>query len=55
MNDDVFSVDKLAPWDGKNNGYYYQLFVELWIYMVESDGFEYHNRFVGIWLNMTGV
>jgi hypothetical protein len=55
VNDDVFSVDKLAPWDGENNGYYYQLFVELWIYEVESDGFEYHNRFVGIWLNMTVV
>jgi len=55
INDDVFSVDKLALLDGENNGYYYQLFVELWIYMVESDGFEYHNRFVGIWLNMTIV
>lgn len=55
INDDVFSVDKLALWDGENMGYYYQLFIELWIYMVESDGFEYHNRFVGIWLNMTVV
>jgi len=55
INDDVLSVDKLALWDGENNGYYYQLFIELWIYEAEFNGFEYHNRFVGIWLNMTSI
>ena len=55
VNDGVFSVDKLASWDGENNGYYYQVFIELWIHNAESDAFEFHNRFVGIWLNMTGV
>lgn len=54
VDDDVFGVDKLALWDVENNGYYYQLFIELWIYDAESDAFEFHNRFVGIWLNMTG-
>jgi hypothetical protein len=55
VNDGVFEVDKLAFWDSENNGFYYQVFVELWIYRAESNGFEFHNRFVGLWLNMTAV
>jgi len=55
VNNVEFAVNKTALWDGENNGYYYQLFLELWIYDAESDEFQYHNRFVGIWLNMTGV
>lgn len=55
IDDVAFSVGKSVLWDGENNGYYYQLFMELWIYNAESDAFEFHNRFVGIWLNMTGV
>ena len=54
INDVVFSVGKSALWDLENNGFYYQVFMELWIYNVGSDDFEFHNRFVGIWLNMTG-
>jgi hypothetical protein len=50
----TFNVDKSASWDVENNGYYYQLFMELWIYNAESRGFEFHNRFVSLWLNMTG-
>lgn len=55
VNDVVFSVGKLALWDGDNNGFYFQVFMELWIYNAGSDAFWFHNRFVGIWLNMTGV
>lgn len=55
VNDVVFSVGKLALWDGDNNGFYYQVFVELWIYNVGFDAFEFYNRFVSLWLNMTGV
>jgi len=55
VNDVVFSVGKLALWDGDNNGFYYQVFMELWIYNAGFDAFEFHNRFVGIWLNMTGI
>jgi len=54
MNGVTFNVDKSASWDVENNGYYYQLFMELWIYNVEFQAFEFHNRFVGLWLNMTG-
>jgi len=54
MNDVAFSVNKLALWNGEYYGYYYQVFIELWIYVAEFDGFQFHNRFVGLWLNMTG-
>jgi len=54
VNDEVFNIDKSVLWDDENSGYYCQLFIELWICNAESDAFQYHNRFVGIWLNMTG-
>jgi hypothetical protein len=54
INNVTFSIDKSTAWDVNNTGYYYQLFMELWIYDVESEDFVFHNRFVGIWLNMTG-
>jgi len=53
INDVVFSVDSSSNWDSENRGFYYQLFFELWLYNTTSQSFEYHNRFVGIWLNMT--
>ena len=51
----AFGVDKVALWNAESDGYYYQVFIELWIYNAESDRFHYHNRFVNRWLNMTGV
>ena len=54
INDVEFSVDCFSVWDSENRGFYCQLFFELWLYDGEPQGFEYHNRFVGIWLNMTG-
>jgi hypothetical protein len=54
INDVAFRVDKLVTWDLNYTGFYYQLFIELWRYNVESEVFEYHNRFVSLWLNMTG-
>ncbi len=53
INGVPFGVDKPASWDAVNSGYYYQLFMELWIYDLASDGFSFHNRFVSRWLNMT--
>jgi len=55
INGVPFIVDKSVSWDAVNSGYYYQLFIELWIYSAESDDFQYHNRFVSRWLNMTGI
>jgi uncharacterized membrane protein len=46
-------VDESVSWDAENSGYFYQLFIELWIYDSASDGFSFHNRFVSRWLNMT--
>ena len=52
INGVPFSVNKSVSWDAEKSGYYYQVFVELWIYDSASDGFSYHNRFVTRWLNM---
>ena len=53
INNVSFSVDKPAMWDSTKNGTYYQLFMELWLYDTQSDTFNYNNRFVSLWLNMT--
>jgi len=49
----VLDVDKLAVWDEENRGFYLQLFFELWRYDSTTSAFQYHNRFVGLWLNFT--
>ena len=52
--DDVWvNVDKSVVWDETNNGFYYQLFFELWIFNATVSGFQFHNRWVGFWLNMS--
>jgi len=53
VNDFTFTVNKWALWDSANKGFYYQLFIELWIYDLEYGGFRFHNRFVSLWLNMS--
>jgi hypothetical protein len=55
VNGGTVSVDKPAEWNSTSNEYSYELFMELWIYNVTVDAFQYHNRFVGIWLNMTAT
>jgi hypothetical protein len=53
INGFTFEIDKAAMWDEENGGFYYQLFFELWLYNATCSCFQFHNRFVGIWLNMT--
>ena len=53
INNIAFDVNKSVQWDATNKGYYCQIFMELWIYEGVSSGFQYHNRFVGLWLNLT--
>ena len=53
VNDLSSSVDKVAIRDAGNNGYFFQLFAELWIYNVKSRDFQFHNRYVQFWLNMS--
>lgn len=50
----VLNVDKFLMWDDEEGGFYCQLFFELWIYNNTVSGFQYHNRFVGFRLNVTG-
>lgn len=46
-------VNKIAVWNETDNAFYYQLFFELWIYNATVSGFQFHNRSVGFWLNMS--
>jgi len=54
INDVVFSVYSPSRWNSENKGFYYQLFFELWLYNITSQSFQFHDRFIGIWLNITG-
>jgi len=54
VNGFVFQVDDVSLWDEERGGFFYQLFFELWYYNMTLSSFQYHNRFVGLWLNMTG-
>jgi uncharacterized membrane protein len=47
------SVDKTAVLD-EDGLFYYQLFFELWIYNTKTANLEFHNRFVWLWLALTG-
>lgn len=53
INGMTFLVNCPSTWDYENKGFYYQLFFELWIYNSANSEFQFHNRFVGMWLNMT--
>ena len=53
LDDSAVNVDKVAVWNQTNKGFYYQLFFELWRYNATVSGFQYHDRFVGLWLNVT--
>ncbi len=52
INDIKLDVNKIAQFDQANNGYYYQLFVELWAFNPASNTFEYQDRYVYFWLNL---
>lgn len=54
VNGRAFEVDCSSIWDSENSGFYFQLFFELWVYNSEKSSFQFHERFVGVWLNMTG-
>jgi len=54
VNDRSFEVGCSSAWDSEYSGFYFQLFFELWLYDSARSSFQFHDRFVGIWLNMTG-
>jgi len=53
VNGVSFPVDASTSWDSEKGGCFFQLFFELWRYDVVSRAFRFHDRFVGLWLNMT--
>jgi uncharacterized membrane protein len=40
-------------WDPQRIGYYGNLFFELWIFNDTTNAFQYNQRYVSLWLNMT--
>jgi hypothetical protein len=53
INGMSFPVDASTVWDPENEGYFFELFFELWRYDVEYNRFSFDDRFVGLRLNMT--
>lgn len=53
INGVVFNLNKTIQWDPERKGFLINMLFELWIYNLKIGGFSFHNRFVGIWLNMT--
>jgi len=52
VNGVVFPVYVSAVWDSEAEGFFFQLFFELWRYDLDSQVFRFDDRFVGIWLRM---
>jgi hypothetical protein len=46
-------VNKVVVWNETSSVFYCQMFFELWIYNATVSGFQFHNRWVGLWLNMS--
>jgi len=53
INGIELSVNQTSAWNSDKAGYYYNLFVELWIFNSTLGISQYHNRFVDLFLNMT--
>jgi len=53
VGDYTVDLNKVAIWNDTTSAFYYELFFELWIYNVASQSFQFNNRWVGLWLNMS--
>lgn len=53
INNEEIKVNKIANFDQENNGYYFMLFIELWVLNPQSESLEYQQRYVFFWLNVT--
>jgi len=51
VNGVAFQVDKTADLNGTE--YAFEVFWELWLYNRSEGMFDYHGRYVALWLNMT--
>jgi hypothetical protein len=48
-----YPISIASAWDSNATGFYYNLFVELWIYNSTLGITQYNNRYVSLFLNMT--
>jgi uncharacterized membrane protein len=55
INDRDLNMEKIVVWDENNMGFYCQMFFELWIYNSITSSFQFHNRYVSLWLNLTAT
>jgi hypothetical protein len=55
INNIDFTVNKTAAWDSEDNGFYYELFAELWAFNPSDSGFHFDNRCVHFYLNVTAA
>lgn len=53
INGVTFPFNQTSRWNSSNSGYYYYLFVELWLFNPTLGTSQYNNRFVSLVLNMT--
>lgn len=53
INEVDYPVSIASAWDSNATGFYYNLFVELWIYNSTLGTIQYNNRYVSLFLNMT--
>jgi hypothetical protein len=53
INGVSFPIDASAVWDSESEGYFFELFFELWRYDVELHSFGFDSRAVGLRLNMS--
>lgn len=53
VDDYAVDVNKMAAWNATENGFYCEVFFELWLYNAAVMDFQFHNRWVGLWLNMS--
>ena len=53
INGHSLKIDKTATWDTATNGFYYQLFFELWTYDAIAGGFKSYDWSVQLRLNLS--
>ena len=53
LNGTVLNANRITiAWDSQRKGFYGNLFFELWIFNGTVNAFQYHQRYVSLWLKM---
>jgi uncharacterized membrane protein len=55
INGYAVNMDKIVAWDETSRGFYCQLFFELWVYNSTTSDFQFHNRYVSLWINLSAA